>query len=399
MRVLIVGGGIGGLALAAFLRDAGIDHLLIERAPSFRALGHFIALKADGVRVLDRLGIREACAARALPASIVVSYRTAAGRSLRRQPSSQMDAALGGFLMLRRGDLAEVLYRRIEGSTELRFGTEITALAQDASGVSVTLSDGHTERFDAVVGADGVHSALRKRVFGSSGEEWLGGSYIALEVAASHGLAPGDIVAFLGRGKVVATVPLDGNRLAAVVYHGGDDLRAQLANAAEARAFFARHYAEFHPDVRAFFSAIDASSFVFVDTITMVRLPSIVANRVTLVGDAAACPTFLSGMGSAYAMLSAERLARELERENTEAGSLRIPAALAAYARGAEAHARETQASALRMRYLVLGQSPALTTVRNSVIALAPTGWLMGHVKRFYSAQHEGSMRTPAPRL
>ncbi len=98
-------------------------------------------------------------------------------------------------------------------------------------------------------------------------------------------------------------------------------------------------------------------------------------------------------------MLSAERLARELERENTEAGSLRIPAALAAYARGAEAHARETQASALRMRDLVLGQSPALTTVRNSVIALAPTGWLMGHVKRFYSAQREGSMRTPAPRL
>jgi 2-polyprenyl-6-methoxyphenol hydroxylase-like FAD-dependent oxidoreductase len=123
---------------------------------------------------------------------------------------------------------------------------------------------------------------------------------------------------------------------------------------------------------------------VFVDTITMVRLPSIVQSRVALLGDAAACPTFLSGMGSSFAMLSAERLATALT------GSSDVPAALASYARGAAAHAETVQASAHRMRHLLLGQGHVAAAVRNSVLALAPTGWLMSKARQFYEAQKSG---------
>jgi len=383
MRIVIVGGGIGGFALATFLNQRGIDHVVIERAPSFKALGHFIALKGDGVEVLDRLGVRAACDARALPASLSMTYRTAAGHPLHRQPASDMDEALGGFLMLRRADLSDVLYRNVAGETDVRFGTEVTAIQQKDGGAVVTLSDGSTEHADVVVGADGVHSSIRRMVFGDGGERDLDGSYVAVEVKLAHDLEPGEVVSFLGRGRVVNVLALGEREIAAVVYHGGEDLRPKLRGPRETRAFFAREYAAFHPLVRTLFSAIDADSFVFVDAIRMVTLPSIVSNNVALLGDAAACPTFLSGMGSAYAMLSAERLADAISGDDLTRG-------LAHYAREAEAHAATLQSNALRMRELILGQSRVMTAIRNSVLAVAPMSWLLLRARRFYDVKDGG---------
>ncbi|APR75858.1 2-polyprenyl-6-methoxyphenol hydroxylase [Minicystis rosea] len=395
MRVLIAGGGIGGFALARFLRQAGVACTVLERAPRFRALGHFIALKAEGVRVLDRLGVRDACAARALPSVVALRFATPAGHVLRRQRVAALDAALGGFLLLRRADLAEVLYQHVAGEVDVRFGAEVVGVTQEGGGVTATLADGRVERADVLVGADGVHSAVRRRLFGAAGELPLGGSYVALEVDCAHDAPVGEITAHLGRGQIVMVGALGPRRLVAVVYHGGADLRARLSTPALARDFFAREYAHFNPTVRALFAAIDADSFVFVDTITMVQLPSIVAGRVALLGDAAACPTFLSGMGSAYALLSAETLARALAGCAETDGE--VEAALSAYAREAQGNAVEVHRSALRMRSLILGRSRLVTALRDSVLAAAPGDWLLESARRFYNARSGGDARAAAP--
>jgi 2-polyprenyl-6-methoxyphenol hydroxylase-like FAD-dependent oxidoreductase len=379
MRILIVGGGVAGYALAQFLHASNIECLVIERAPSFRALGHFIALKGDGVRVLDRLGIRAGCEQRSLPPRSL-RFMTATGRLLRRQAQPDLAGALGGYMMLRRADLVAALHERVRDVTPLRFGTELSALDQDAEGVTVTLSDGSVDRFDAVIGADGVHSQLRVRLFGQVGVLPFGGSAVGLEVSCDHDLL--ETAVFLGRGRTVTVIPLGPKRVAALVYHSGDeDLRTQLTSPLATRAFFAREYAPFHPTVRALFAAIDADSFIYVDTIAMVRLPSIALGRVALLGDAAACPTFLSGMGSALAMLSAESLASEL------ASGAHVQDALAAYSDAARTKVAQVQASALQMRGFILGRSRLTTTLRDAGLAMAPAGWLMGRIKQFFGEQ------------
>jgi len=102
MKIVINGGGIAGFALAHFLSDRGMIPIVIERAPGFSALGHVISLKAEGVHVLDRLGIRAACEARAQPNTTMMTFSTAGGIPLRTMQAGQFDTAIGGYLALRR---------------------------------------------------------------------------------------------------------------------------------------------------------------------------------------------------------------------------------------------------------------------------------------------------------
>jgi len=378
MRVLIVGGGIGGFALAISLHQRGIEALVVERAPAFKALGHFIALKTEGVRVLDRLGITAPCRAAGLPPSTHLRVTTAGGRLLREQDLSVFQTALHGYLMMRRSDLSAALHAAATPYTEVRYGTEVTALEQDDCGVLATLSTGGQERFDVVVGCDGVHSRTRGLLFGQAGPRPLGGSYIALDVHSEHRLPAGQMSLYLGRGQLVGLLPGSPDRVSGIVYHAGTELRAQLHDARGARRFFAREYAGFHADVRDVFASIDDADFVFVDNIVQIDLPEIVTGRAALLGDAAACPTFLSGMGSAYAMLSAENLAGELARGDDPS------AALARYGASANAMSRELKGNALRMARVILNRSPVTAALRDTVLQLFPETLLMARAQQFY---------------
>lgn len=379
MKIIINGGGIAGFALARFLVGRGIEAVVLERAPAFSALGHIIALKADGVDVLDRLGIRADCNARALPGITDLNFATAGGYPLRAQPLVGIDAALHGFLALRRADLHAALHARVKDDVDIRFGRQVDTFTEDPGGVAVTLSDGTTLRGDALIGADGVHSVIRRRLFGDAGERPLGGSYVALEVELPQDVPPGSLHCLLGRGRQVAVIPVSERRLLGIVYHGGASLRAELRSPLAARLFFAREYADFAPLARSMFAAIDDHSFVYTDDITMITLPTLGRGRVTLLGDAGACPTFLSGMGSAHAMLAAEKLA-----EHLAAAPADIPAALEHYSAQALPMARALQANALKAARFVLGRGHLLAAARNAVLALTPRSLALGQLRRYY---------------
>jgi 2-polyprenyl-6-methoxyphenol hydroxylase-like FAD-dependent oxidoreductase len=385
MKVIISGGGIGGFALARLLRDAGHDCLVIERAREFRPLGHFVALKAEGVAMLDRLGVREECEARALPLSGRVRFRTQGGQLLRTEHLAALNAGLGGFLPIRRADLHDVLHRRVRDDVDVRFGTEVTDFREEAGRVTAVLSDGREEWGDMLIGADGVHSKVRKRLFGESGELLLGGSYVAIDIEVAHGLELGELSAYLGRGKMVGMVPSAPGRLSVIVYHGGESLRPKLGGATATRAFFAREYNAFAPEVRTAFARIDDQSFVFVDDIEMICLDSIVRGRVGLLGDAAACPTFLSGMGSAFALQSAAVLTEALSTTSD------AQAALATYSARVQPIAERLQRNARWIGSMILGRNRAVVAVRDSFLALTPRGWMMEGMRSFYSARREGA--------
>ncbi len=360
MRILIIGGGIAGFAAAGFLRQKNIDCTVIERAESFRAGGHFIAVKPEGERLLERLGVRVAITEQARD----LTYFRPSGHVLRRSPVKRFDEAFGGLFAIRRSELSQALYDAIKDTTPVRFGTQATSIEQDPKGVTVTSSDGSRERYDVVIGADGLHSATRERLFGSAGEWPLGGSYVALEVNCPHEIPVGAMHVYLGRGRVIACMATDPRRVAAIVYHGGDDLRPRLTSPAAARDFFAREYASFDAPVRAMLSAIDDANDIFVDIIAQVKLPNIVVHRVALLGDAATCPSLLSGMGSTAAILAAETLATALATEPN------VRAALTSYERTTQEHAKSLRESVEEARRFLLGSNPFVTVVRNTTLAL-----------------------------
>src|SRR5262245_50499640 len=116
LKVIISGAGIAGLALAHWLHRIGATPILIEKAPRFQPLGHYITLKGNGVEMVRRMGIEAACEARAAHADEVRFY-TSRGRFLRSERTAALARTLGGYILFRRADLQAALYDLVRDRT------------------------------------------------------------------------------------------------------------------------------------------------------------------------------------------------------------------------------------------------------------------------------------------
>ncbi|WP_224366498.1 FAD-dependent monooxygenase [Hyalangium versicolor] len=382
MRVLVSGGGIAGLALAFWLERLGIETVVAERAREFKPLGHYIALKGNGVRVIRRMGLIEACRAREAPIDSL-RYVTSTGRLLREDSTASLDRELGGLIAFRRADLHAALHEAISGKVELRLGTEVEESETAGERVEVRFRGGRTETFDLLVGADGVHSPTRERVFGKGLEVPFGGHYVALTLEYDHGLELQCGVAYLGRGQMVIFLPMSPRVVSLVVYHGEVGQWPESREPGALRAFLLREYRHFAAPVSRAFEAIDERGYVFTDVITQVRMPHVVKGRVALLGDAGGCPTFLSGMGSALAIQGADLLARAIAEHRSD-----VPRALASYEAAIQPLNARYQESAGKMRGFVLGRSRVRAAVRDAALAWMPDGFMIRQARRFYDAEN-----------
>ncbi|HEU4757454.1 MAG TPA: FAD-dependent monooxygenase, partial [Agromyces sp.] len=166
-RVAIVGSGVAGTAAAILLAEGGVDVDVFEIKPDLSALGSGITLQGNALRVFDRLGVWEK----------VKEAGYAFDQTGLRAPGPDApfiaqipDARTGGpeypaVAGMYRPDLARILAdRAIELGARIHYGTTVERFTQDTEGVDVTLSDGTTGRYDLLIGADGLHSAIRKQL-------------------------------------------------------------------------------------------------------------------------------------------------------------------------------------------------------------------------------------------
>ncbi|MEZ5842904.1 MAG: FAD-dependent monooxygenase [Hyphomicrobiaceae bacterium] len=182
MKIIISGGGIGGLAAALALVARGIDVAVYEQADEVRELGVGLQLTPEAVGVLDGLGLAERLAASAVAIETAI-YVGRHGGVVWRESRGRSAGAPHAYLAVHRGRLLRMLLDALRakgGHRAVRAGAQVAAIAEEADGVTVTLKsrDGRlvgTDKGDAVVAAEGIHSAQRRRLYPKEGPpRWSG---------------------------------------------------------------------------------------------------------------------------------------------------------------------------------------------------------------------------------
>ncbi len=309
LRILIVGGGIAGLTLAAALRRDGMAAELIERAPAWAPVGSGIGLGINAVLGLRAVGAEAAVAARGVPCrrwDIVDEAASVIVRFDFRDLASKLGATA---CSIHRADLHDALLGAAAG-TDITLGTTLAALHQDETGVDVTFADGRQRRYDLVVGADGIRSQVRRLAFGDSDLAYAG--YTAFRTVVERPPGMSDIMEMWGPGRRVGLSPINDRQLycyttLSTPRQGADAPETRLRLF---RAAFARFGGRF-PDVLA--QLHDPGQLSRGDIEEVIDHPWR-KGRVVLIGDAAHAMTPNLGQGGAMAIEDAVALARALVR-------------------------------------------------------------------------------------
>ncbi|HEY8455043.1 MAG TPA: FAD-dependent oxidoreductase [Actinopolymorphaceae bacterium] len=327
MKVLICGAGLAGLALAHCLDAKGWQVVVLEKAPGPRTQGYMIDFFGPGYDAVEAMGL--------LPRVRELGYRVEEasyvdrrGRRRAALDFGRFAKALGGRLVsIMRPDLERVLREALPGRVDLRFGTSVVMARSESDGVRVELSDGSAIDADLLVGADGIHSTVRRLVTGDDREtvRHLGFHTAAFvfDDAGFHAQLGNRFYLTDTIGRQMGFYGLRDGRVAAFAVH-----RARTTTLpADARAAIREEYASLGWLVPRALAACPPAEEVYYDLVAQVELAQWSRGRITLVGDACYAVSLLAGQGASLGIGGAYVLAEQLDR----AGS--IDAALEAYER------------------------------------------------------------------
>jgi len=302
MDVLISGASIAGPALAYWLGRYGFRPTIVEVAPALRTGGRAVDFRGPlHLAVLDRMGVLPALRA-VQTGGTVMRFVDADGRTLMEWPAG----LAGGDLEVQRGDLARILCAAGD-HTEYLFGDRITALDESADGVGVTFASGLRRRFDLVIGADGVHSGVRRLAFGPE-EQFVKhlGYYVAGWAVPGASSPTRDLVMHNRPGRMLGL----GDQGAFACF-ASPALSYDRHDPAAIRAILRSRYAGLGWQAPRLLDALDTATDLYFDQICRVDNPAWSRGRIALVGDAA-CGATIGGQGNGTAIVSAYVLAGEL---------------------------------------------------------------------------------------
>jgi 2-polyprenyl-6-methoxyphenol hydroxylase-like FAD-dependent oxidoreductase len=313
-KILVSGASIAGPAVAYWLQRYGFTVTVVEHAQALRGGGYPIDIRGTALDVVERMGVYPRLRAAHVDARRLTFLDVDGAPIVSLEPQAVVGGAEGRDIEVRRGDLAAALYDATRDDVTYRFGDSIEALDEDADGVEVTFRSGLRRRFDLVIGADGLHSAVRRLAFGPEASYIRHlDTYLAVFTTPNYlDLDHWQLFHQTPRSMAGIYSARHNTEARAVMGFESAPLDYDHRDVAQQKSILAEGFAGGGWEVPRLLELMwDAPDFYF-DSMAQIHMDSWSTGRVSLVGDAGYCASPLSGQGTSLAMVGAYVLAGEL---------------------------------------------------------------------------------------
>lgn len=314
-KVLISGASIAGPTLGFWLAKYGFEVTIVERSKSLRLGGQNLDVRGAGRAVVRMMGIEKEILA-ANTGEIGLQFVNRNNEVEAEFPADGNDSFTSEAEILR-GDLVNILYDCTKNNVKYVFGKYITAIHQDSGKVEVTFSDNHSEWFHLLIAADGVRSTTRKIIFGNEPELKFLGLYNAWYTIPRIERDTQWARWYTAQGsRVMVLRPDNHGTIRASFSFLSDDEKFLSQSDSEQKKVLKDKLSGAGWEEDRLMKEIDDNNEVYFDGISQVKAPRWFDGRTGMIGDAAYCPTPLTGMGTTLAMVGAYLLAGELYRHD-----------------------------------------------------------------------------------
>lgn len=333
MKVLIAGGGIGGLMAALCCLHFGHQVTIFEQASELGDVGAGIQLPPNAMKVFEALGLAEAIAAKAFRPEAIEARMGESGRHIFTIPLAQQAVDMWGspYLHIHRADYIEVLKQALikRAPKALRLGATVTEFLQQERGITLILEDGSEVSGDILIGADGIKSKIRENLFGADKARFTGNvawrAVVPMERLQSHIPNP-TACAWMGRGRHAVTYRLRGGELANFVgVVERNDWREEGWTQKGKIEAALKDFEGWHPAITELIKSIEPNAPYRWALFDRPPLPQWSKGHVTLLGDAAHPMLPFMAQGAAMAVEDSWILAKEISHSERPANeSLKV---------------------------------------------------------------------------
>jgi len=361
-KIAIIGGGIGGLTAAVALARKGLAAEVYEQAPVLEEVGAGVGLGPNALTALAPIGLADKVAQLTVKLD-GQGIKRPDGAWLLRIPGEVMAQRWGaGPVLVHRAELQQLLAAEL-GPSVIHLGARCTGFEDSGQAVTAHFADGRKVQADVLVGADGVHSAVRAQLFGPAALRYRGYTAVRSITPAGSVPLPREGIETWGQGARFGLGPTSGER---VTWYAMWNAPAGGHDAGDTTARLRELYGGWHEPIPAIIDATPAAAMIRTDIYDRRPARTWSRARVALIGDAIHPMTPDLAQGACQAILDATTLATCL------AASRDTPAALRDYQQRRWRNAAVTTLMARNMGAMGQWKSHTTCTARNTLIRSLP---------------------------